>query len=119
MYATVSNMRTKKILWGKKNNINKVKVKTEFSKSSAKNQMQTHVAINTHALTNTCHTNMHSLSATHTHTDTFYCSLLIARELPAVRDLRENTTPPVPLSFPHNQRETLSNRSPLFWHSYP
>ena len=70
--------------------------------------MQAHVAINTHAHTHTnkCHTNTHiTLWGTHTHA--FYGSTLIARELPAVGDLWENRTPPVPLSSPHEPRETL------------
>lgn len=55
---------------------------------------------------NKCHPNVHiTLPATRTHT--FYSSVLPARELPAVGDLWENRTPPVPLSSPHAPREGL------------
>lgn len=55
---------------------------------------------------NKCHPNVHiTLPATRTHT--FYSSALPARELPAVGDLWENRTPPVPLSSPHSPREGL------------
>lgn len=54
------------------------------------------------------HKRTHTVSGTHTHTHTFCGSMRIARELPAVRDLWGNRTPPVPLSSPREPRETLS-----------
>lgn len=68
--------------------------------------MQAHAAINTRTLTNKCHTNTH-ITRSGTRTHAFYSSALIARELPAVGDLWGNRTPPVPLSSPHEPKETL------------
>ena len=80
--------------------------------------MQTHVAVNTQTLTNKCHTNPHTVSWTRTHA--FFCSTLIARALPAVRDLKREHKTTCLLIFPSQaKRDWLSNWSLLLCISHP
>lgn len=58
-----------------------------------------------HSQTIVRQTRIYTVSGTRTHT--FYGSMHIARELPAVGDLSENRTPPVPLSSPYEPRANL------------
>lgn len=76
-------------------------------KCSNNHQTQAHVPINTRALAKKMSHKHASTKPRDTHTHIFCGSVLVARELPAVGDLWENRTPPVPLSSPHKPRETL------------
>lgn len=71
----------------------------------------------TRSQTNVTQTRIYTLPGPRTHT--LYGSVLIARDLPAVRDLWENRTPPVPLSSPHKPREALRPTGATSFYSLP